>query len=176
MSETELEQKGDPQNAFSRRDSSDSAPTTRLPSYKQDSATLWRTMGGMSIPRTRSRRSNKRPASEEGSQVRDTKGLSIGMLVRSSSSMNNSDKLLTTTQSAAYLGMTYKQFRRVKDDIPCHRFRGGGWQYYWASDLDRWKHKDRVYPPVARPVSQVAEPLIRLEDCPELRSIEATKR
>ena len=90
--------------------------------------------------------------------------------------MNSGDKLLTTTQSAAYLGMTYKQFRRVKDDIPCHRFRGGGWQYCWASDLDRWKHKDRVYPSPTQPVLQVTKPLIRLEDCPPLRTNEATSR
>jgi hypothetical protein len=69
--------------------------------------------------------------------------------------------------------MTYKQFRRVKDDIPCHRFRIDGWQYYWASDLDRWKHKDRVYPAPTRPMAQVAEPLIRFEDCPELGPVGA---
>ena len=84
--------------------------------------------------------------------------------------MNSGDKLLTT-QSAAYLGMTYKQFRRVKDNIPYHQFRVGGWQYYWATDLDRWKHKDRVCPPPVQSAPQVVQPLICFEDCPELRSI-----
>jgi hypothetical protein len=83
--------------------------------------------------------------------------------------MSAGDKLLTTTQSAEYLGMTYKQFRRIKDDIPCHRFRKGGWQYYWASDLDRWKFKDRVFAVPTRPVLQGAKPLICLEDCPKLQ-------
>lgn len=90
--------------------------------------------------------------------------------------MGISDRLLTTTESAAYLGMKYKQFRRIKDDIPSHRFRGGGWQYYWASDLDRWKHKNRMCTVPSLPALQTTEPLIRLEDCPPLRSIETEIR
>ena len=77
------------------------------------------------------------------------------------------DNRLSSGNAAKYLGMTYRQFRRVMERIP-HYTSPKGWRYYWESDLDKWKDTARKVVVAPLPLTKkTGKRLIDLSDCPK---------
>jgi hypothetical protein len=75
------------------------------------------------------------------------------------------DNCLSAGKAAEHLGMSYKQFRRIFNQIP-HYTSPKGWRYYYQSDLDRWKDSVRkVVAPL--PPKKKGRGLINISDCPK---------
>lgn len=74
------------------------------------------------------------------------------------------DKQLSAGKAATYLGMTYKAFLIIRDDIP-HRTKNGR-RYYWESDLIKWKDTVRQMP-TEHKAEVKKKCLINPNDCPK---------